>query len=182
MSDGITPGSSSGQSVMSYAGGEGVIKIRLDTTRLVNDMELFLKGLKTSLLFNTETQQTEMITTKVGEPLMNDKGIQCVLMTVNQIVNSQGVQGNWSQDYFKQFVCEVDITFSKNLWVNLKKWDVSLSNYNVICDAFTGLVQEYASRIIDNRERESYGMSMKTTESVVQNQRGGIGGLFSGGG
>ena len=166
---------------MSFAGSEGVIKIRLDTSRLINDMEMFLKGVKTSMFFNPETQQTQIVTTNVGIPLMNDYGIQCTLMTVNQVINSQGVQGNWTLDYFKQFVCETDITFSKNLWVNLKKWGVELTNYNVICDAFIGLVQEYSSRIIENKERESYGMSMKTTESVVQNQaRGGILGIGGG--
>jgi hypothetical protein len=160
----------SGASVMSYAGSEGVIKMRLDTSRHLIDMELFLKGLKLVPMINPETQQTELNTQQIGEPLMNDKGIQCFLMTLSQTVSSHGVQGNWKPAYFEQFICEADKNFSSDLWLNVNEWDVSLKNYNLICNAFMNLLQEFASRIIENKERESYGMSMRTNETVVQNQ------------
>lgn len=154
-------------SMMNGASSEGVIKLRLDTTDLITKMELFLKGKKYVTYVDDNGEQYVNIE-KVGEPLMNDTGIQAVLMTLNQTVSSQGVQGNWSIGYFERYVEEVDVNFSSDLMTNLNKWDIKLENYNVICNAFMNLVQQFTSRIIDNKERESYGLSMRTNESVVQ--------------
>jgi hypothetical protein len=154
--------------VMNYPSSEGVIKIRLDTSSILRDMELFLKGLRLTPVYDPETQETRIITQDVGSPLANDKGIQSILMTLSQTINSHGVQGNWKSEYFEQFVCEVDKNFTCDLWVNLNRWGISLDDYNVICDAFMNLVQQFASRIIENKERESYGLSMRTNETVLQ--------------
>lgn len=164
--------------ILSSASSEGVIKLRLDTGRLLTELELFLKGQKIVPNINAQGQQ-ELLVQDSGERLVNDRGIQAILLTLSQTINSQGVQGNWKPEYFEQFVAEVDFNFSCDLWVNMRNWDVKLENYNVVCNAFMNLVQQFTSRIIDNKERESYGLSMKTSESVVQQQNSRAG-LFGG--
>jgi len=160
---------SNANSMMSGGANEGVIKMRLDTSDIITRTELFFRGKKIVPYVNTETQQQELRVESIGVPLMNEEGIQCCLLLLNQTINSHGVQGNWKSEYFEQFVNEADNNMSCDLWVNLNKWGVKLENYNVICNGFMNLLQQFASRIIDNKERESYGLSMKTSESVVQN-------------
>lgn len=142
--------------------------MRLDTSKILQDMELFLRGQRLVPTIDVQNQQTGLEVRSFGKPLMNEEGIQCVLMQLSQTVNSHGVQGNWSKDLYEQFIAEADFNFSKDLWVNLRKWAVDIENYNVISNAIMNLLQQFASRIIENKERESYGMSMKTSESVVQ--------------
>jgi len=159
---------------------EGVIKLRLDTNDIITKTELFLRGKKIVSYINEDTNEHVLKVENIGTALMNEEGIQCVLLTLNQTVSSIGVQGNWKPVYFEQFIAEVDSNFSCDLWVNLRKWSVKLENYNVICNSMMNLLQEFASRIVDNKERESYGLSMKTSESVVQNN-GRTSSLFGGG-
>jgi len=171
---------SNSNSVMNSGSSEGVIKLRLDTNDIITKTELFLRGKKIVPYINEDNGEQVLRVESIGTPLMNEEGIQCVLLTLNQTVSSLGVQGNWKSDYFEQFIAEVDTNFSCDLWVNLRKWSVKLENYNLICNSFMNLMQEFASRIIDNKERESYGLSMKTSESVVQNN-GRTSSLFGGG-
>lgn len=171
--------SANSNSIVTGGASEGVIKLRLDTNDIITKTELFLRGKKIVPYINEETQEQVLKVENIGSALMNEEGIQCVLLTLNQTVSSIGVQGNWKGQYFEQFIAEVDNNFSCDLWVNLHKWGVKLENYNVICNGMMNLLQEFASRIIDNKERESYGMSMKTSESVVQNN-GRTNSLFGG--
>lgn len=166
---------SSGAMVSHQGTSEGVIKLRLDTAQIKTDMELFLRGKQMVPVYDHETGETNIQIKDIGKPLMNEEGIQCMLMTLTNTINAHGVQGNWKSDYFENFIAEVDENISVDVWVNMNKWEVALENYNVICNAFMNLLQQYASRIIDNKERESYGASMKTQESVLQSgQRGGL--------
>jgi len=171
--------SSNSNTMVNSSSSEGVIKLRLDTNDIITKTELFLRGKKIVPYINEETHEQVFRVEDIGTPLMNEEGIQCVLLTLNQTVSSIGVQGNWKPAYFEQFIAEVDSNFSCDLWVNLKKWSVRLENYNVICNSMMNLLQEFASRIVDNKERESYGLSMKTSESVVQNN-GRTSSLFGG--
>lgn len=173
--------SSNNLTYMNNPSSEGVIKLRLDTAKLLQDFEFFLTGKKLVPVFNPEKQVTEFYTEQRGKRLINDEGLMSVLMILNNTVNSQGVQGNWKAEYFEQSVQETDYNFSCDLWVNMRRWEVDIENYNIICNAFMNLYQQFASRIIDNKERESYGLSMRTSESVVQTPNRAVS-LFGGGG
>jgi hypothetical protein len=150
----MTESQASGSSVLSTPITEGVIKLRLDTQQIKTDMEMYLRGKQLVPFLNEETGETLLKVETIGEPLMNDKGIQCMLMLLSNTINAHGVQGNWKSDYFEQFIAEVDENISCDLWTNMMQWGVSIENFNVICNTFMNLVQQYASRIIDNKERD----------------------------
>lgn len=157
-----------------------VIQLRLDTTQLIRDYELFLRG--EQLIAETDKNgQTAIKKIVTGERLMNDKGVQCLLMTVSQTINSAGVQGNWKSEYFEQFINEADKNLSCDLMTNLHKWNVSLTDYNVICNSFINLLQQFASRLIENKERESYMSTLRSDERVIQQAPKGSNSLFGGG-
>jgi hypothetical protein len=150
----------------SQPAGESSIQIRLDTSGIRREFEFFLRGDAIVTEVNEEGQAVSVVK-KIGTELMNDKGIQCCLMTLSQTINSQAVQGYWKAEYFEQFVHEVDVNFSSDLMLNLVEWNVSIKNYNVICNAFMNLIQQFQSRLIDNKERESYYTTFRSNENTV---------------
>jgi hypothetical protein len=177
------PGSATaqGSTFVNQGVNPGVIQIRLDTSQIMIDFADSLRGEQVVAFYDTKTRTTDYKRVKVGERLVNEAGIQSLTMFLRKIVSSHGVQGNWTPVYFENFICESDKNLSVNIMVNREKWEIDLSDYNNICDSIIALVQQFASRLIDNKERESYGSTIRTSESVVQQPAKGGFNLFGGG-
>jgi hypothetical protein len=75
---------------------------------------------------------------------------------------------------YQNYVAEVHDGLNVNLMNNLYNWEIDEDNYEPIIDFIMNLVQPFISRLIDNKERESYLNTLKVMESSSSQQSGGL--------
>ena len=147
---------------------------RLDSRPLLDDIELFLRGKR--LMVEQDQTTGELVTRSVtiGDPLANDMGIQGVLSWVSLIINPHVVQGNYDMDRYVNHCCDIRKEFAYILTLNTVKWNINPYNRVLICDGIMNLIKPFISRLIANKERESYSNTMVRTESSVIGRGGGL--------
>lgn len=146
---------------------DSIMKLRLDTDKVLKDIQAYLEGHYEAY---TTTEDGNIVLKKVvfGEKKCNQKGVQGIIAFVRSIFNPQTVQGNFvDMARYDSFIKECDIKISKMVWVNMFNWEVQIQDYDPICDYITGLMIPFMSRLIQNKERESYGRTFQTHESVM---------------
>lgn len=143
---------------------------RLDTRPLLDDIELWLRG---SIIRNIQDKDGKIFQEKVvfGVQKANDEGIQSILSLVSGVINSHFVQGNWSEERYVSFISEFHQSLRRNIWINLYNWEIKEDNYPVIVQHIILSAQGFASRLINNKERESYGTTFRTIESPQTNKK-----------
>lgn len=146
------------------------LQIRLDTTKILEDIELYLRGERTVLQQN-DTGNIQVIKVKVGEKKANDLGIQSVMSFVAAIINPHTVQGNISEERYEQYIYETHINLVTNIVVNCYNWKIVDEDIDPIVDFIMSIVQLFVSRAIDNKERESYGESIRYVDSNNQGDK-----------
>lgn len=156
------------------------ITMRLDTRPLLDDIELWLRGSR--ILVNTdEDNNLKYEKVDFGTPKANDIGVQSILSMVSSVFNSQFVQGNWKEDRYEDFIFEFHDSLLWNTWINLYDWGVAEDDYEVVVDHIMHCMIGFASRLIGNKERESYAPTMRSVETMHTKESGGgsIASLFS---
>ncbi len=146
------------------------LQIRLDTQPIINDIELFLRGAR---LIIKQDEDGRMYTEKVpiGSPKANDLGIQAILNFVTAFLNPQVVQGNFDKDMWQSYVYEQHVNLTTNIVVNCYYWAIIDEDIDVIVDFIMSMVVPFTSRLIDNKERESYAETIKSFETNNTSQQ-----------
>jgi hypothetical protein len=141
-----------------------MLQIRLDTTRLLEDLEMFLKceRIETRVLENGEVEERRI---DFGTPRANELGIQSILSKVQSILNSSIVQGNFTREQYEDYIYNFDVGLSSDVMGNRIKWGISLQDYDFILNEILDMVIPFMSRLIDNKERDSYTHTMKMIDS-----------------
>lgn len=151
-----------------------VLQIRLNADYVVNNFKTFLTG-KIQIVDVDEEGNAVMKEKQIAQPKANNEGIQFLLSYAQTIINSQVVQGNFTDQQYENYIAEIHDGLIVNLMNNLNRWEVDEDNYETIIDEFLNLVQPFISRLIKNKERESYSASIRTVESNnVAQQRTGM--------
>lgn len=151
--------------------GPSVISIRLETQGILDQLECFLRGAQL-VPHEKEGEGIVMKSVKTGEPKANDQGVQSLMCFLMSLVNPQVVQGNFSKEQYDLFIYELNISLVKNIIINSDTWKIEDEDIGVICDFVMALVIPFLSRTIDNKERESYETTLKSSESnTVQSSR-----------
>jgi len=151
------------------------LKIRLDTTPIISDIELFLRGARIIIEKNDETgvirSKKVPITKGQNQAKANDSGIHSILNWISATINSQTVQGNFPADNngfspkYDAYIYEYHIELTKQILLNSYNWEISEDEINGIVEFIMLLIIPFMSRLIDNKERESYAETFKTLES-----------------
>ena len=141
------------------------LQIRLDTSKVLQDIENFLRGLEENYYWNTDAGSYQPRLIKSGMPKANARGIQAILNYCRSLINPQVVQGNYDEIRYLEFVIEKRIELVENILVNLYNWECSESDVNEVVDFIMNLAEPFLSRMVDNKERESYAQTIRTMES-----------------
>lgn len=149
------------------------IQIRLDTQKILDNIEYFLRGAKPSLKETPEGIVTEYI--QIGQPRANALGIQSILNYIGAVINPQVVQGNFNEKQYDLYIEEVHIEFCATVVNNCYNWEIDDDDIDLIIDFVMKLVIPFISRLIDNKERESYTDTIRSSESNVIQNKGGFG-------
>lgn len=152
---------------------EGIVKLRLDTKPLLDDIELFLRGQVIEVI-RDKVGRPKTQRAKVGKAKANDQGVQDIMTKVTSIINPSVVQGNFDIARFEEYIFECRMELSEMLFVNRMEYQIDVKDYNIVIDFIMKLVEPYVSRLVDNLERESYSQTIRTVESATLEKRKGI--------
>lgn len=160
------------------------LQIRLDSTTIIENIELFLRGAK---LVVEQDENGNIITKRasLGKPRANDLGVQAILNWCQLILNPQTVQGNFAVDsphyssMYADYIFYIRIDLAQALLENIYEWGVSEKDLNLIVDSIMSAIEPYMTRLIDNKERESYVNTITHNESNTVQQGNQGWSLFS---
>jgi len=130
------------------------LQFRLSPDKTVMEIEKELRGGYHQYVIDNKGQET-LEFKKIGEPLLNDYGIQAVMRRIRSIINSSTVQGNLSEQDFKKFMKNFHIQLARDLMINYYKYEMNLGDYSNIIQSITGFVYLFLSRTINDGERET---------------------------
>ena len=152
------------------------LQIRLDTTTIIENVEMFLKGSKLTVYQDEKGIHTKKVNT--GTPKANDAGIQSILNWLQLILNPQVVQGNFPSDgkghspMYDDYIYWTRINLSNDVIENCYSWAVSDSDIDGIINSIMNIVEPFMTRLIDNKERESYEHTVKHLEHNTLRESG----------
>lgn len=139
----------------------GALQQRTDTQLMLEKVEAFLKGSRITGYKSYDDGRIEPVFSQTGRPLMNEIGIQNMMNTLSLWFNPHTVQGNFTFDQYQYYIEELAISVRKRVMTNLHDWDVDIKNFTLITDDIILVAQAFFSRLIENKERESYSETMK---------------------
>lgn len=185
MNDGMLPpemmgGTFTGSSFMNRGLEPTAIAYRLDTEKMLNQIELYLRSSKIVGREVDGEYVEEMV--QVARPLANEDGVQALMGWLKMTIGPHNVQGNLREEYYHELIYEIHLYLAENLMAQRVNWGIRQEDYNMIIDQIMTTMQLFLSRTIDNQERLSYGQSMLTKEMNVVNgpeKKGILGKLFS---
>jgi len=167
-----------------FKANESLVKYRLDPEPLLQRIEAYLKGIKKIQYFQDGEPVTEMI--QVAKPKLNENGINCLINEIQSTVTTQIVQGNFlTQQDWREFVADFRRHITRQIALNLEEWAMPLedgkpdidnyeNNMEGLIDYICNIVEPFMTRLIFDKERESYRDTMQTSESNVIQKKGGF--------
>lgn len=158
--------------------GESIIKLRLDTLQLLNQIECFLKGQKIVYEVDIQTQaQTEKII-QISLPLANEKGVHAIMSLVQASINSQTVQGNYDWEIWREEIAWCREQIATELFVNYDDWNISPQNIAIIANTVMNMIKPFTTRLVNNEERKSYSNFSEVRTMGSNNQRSTMSKVF----
>jgi hypothetical protein len=158
------------------------LQIRLDPSEVIREIERYLRGVKTEMRPQNDGSIKEIIVWK-GKPMMNERGIQAVMSIVIACFNNQVVQGNFlDYDLYADHLCRTRKELSFNLMMSMYDYDLAQENFSEIMSTLMRYIEVYMTRPINNKERESYAQTLRSSEVLSMQSKpqssGGVGGFF----
>lgn len=142
------------------------VKYRLDNTELLRDIEHYLRAARIVGKEDPVKGYYEE-TVVVGRPLANEEGVQGIMGYLRIMISPHNVQGNLSWDRYDQFIYEIHVDLATNMMSNRRNWGISIEDYSLIVDNIMQTLQLFISRVVENKERDSYGESVRSDERTV---------------
>lgn len=170
-------------SVMSGRQDADVMHIRLDTSPYVEEFEMFLKGEVVEKLTDTNTGEwfTRKIVPEGVEPICNEQGVHALTKLLQSVFNSQVVQGNMDIDMYYNYTISARKEIAYVIVLNRERWGIHPKNMKPIAAILKNMITAFGTRLLANKERESYFNTLQFQQSGVsqeQKQSRGVLGLF----
>lgn len=154
-----------------------VIRVRLDSSDVIERIETYLRGYKV-IQYETEqgTDGHEILT--FSRPKMNGEGIGNMINWISGTINAQVVQGNFYVDKsglsqkYEDYVYEYNVNLVTMVVTNCVDWDMDDSDIEPFVDFVMMIIIPFMSRLIGNKERESYYETIRSVESQNINTKG----------
>lgn len=152
-----------------------ILKYRLDTEAVLSAIRTYLEGIsKETVYAKDEKGQLKAYEQFVSNPKANPEGIHALMSFMQSCVNSPAVQGNFTTEgRYDFYIYEVNVSLVKMIVINCPAWEIADEDIEPICDFIMQLIIPFMSRLINNKERESYMGSLQSQETITKD-RGGI--------
>lgn len=148
-----------------------LLQIRLDTNEIINQARMYLNA-EIELVTQDEHGKFKRETIPIGNPKANKAGRAAMLNWLQMIINPQVVQGNFPMDtkgtstMYDQYIYECQVDLMEMLMVNLYNYDIGEDEVQSIVDSMMNIIKPFMTRLIGNKERESYGETFKEITST----------------
>jgi len=152
---------------------ESALKIRLNTAALIERFELNLKGFK-EVIQQDENGKVSVQIVEIGEAKANDAGIQEILRWLEGVLDPAVVQGNYSEERYLADLYRIRIGLAVDLMINLNTFEIKEEDFEGIIDSIMAIIRPFLSRLLDNKERESYETTIKSSENSIIQEKGGL--------
>lgn len=140
------------------------LQMRLDTSNIIKQIDCFISA-ELILYAPNENGITQAYKEKIGEPLLNERGRQCVLTYLNSVLNPAVVMGNWNSTFFRYKLAEIRRSLTSTMMLNYYDWNIKDGDYMFIIDTILDTLSGFLSRLIENKERESYTNTVQHRET-----------------
>jgi len=156
------------------------LQVRLDTEPIIRQLRKYLSG---SEYITSENADGLLQTKKVmtGKPLANDEGVNAIINSVQMLVNPSIGQGNIKDfNEYKAIKKLFRERLAEELSLNITNWGIKEENYAGIMNTISLSVMLFLSRLVGNKERESYTNTLQSVETTrsQEGQPGKRFGLF----
>ena len=152
---------------LQYINNDSFMHLRINTESTLQRVETFLTGERIVWVEAPDTESgIAQEKGSLGEPLANKQGINDIMNSLYLMINQHTVQGNLKEDMYWEAVaqCRDELTF--DFLENGSEWGVSDEKYRYIVDKIMFFIEQFLSRLIDNKERESFAASMTSKEVI----------------
>lgn len=141
-----------------------VLEIRLHTKPILDQFETFVTGKQKFIVYDSDGKPfvQEIVLTP---PKANKLGQQVIINKVQNIINSAVVQGNFDEAKYEHYIDKVWGDLIDDLMINLYIWGIKIEDYNPLIDHIIDILIPFISRLLENKERESYAQSLRVSES-----------------
>jgi hypothetical protein len=139
------------------------IQIRLDTKEILEAIRTYLSGKQPNTVAKDGVVQYASIS--VGHPLMNEVGVAHYVNYVSSVINPAVVQGNYTDDWYRMNLELTHKRLAKIIVVNTRSWNIQRQDRTAIIGFTMEIIKGFMSRLLDNKERESYGLTMRSLET-----------------
>lgn len=150
-----------------------MVQFRLDTGPMLDGIEAFFRGQRITS-WKEEDGAVKPVFSPIGKPKMNAEGVQSMMSWLTPLFSPHTVQGNKTEEEYVDYMVRLGFDLREMVMTNLHNWEIKIEDYNVICDMIMNTADMFFSRTIDNKERESYMQSLRTTERLSQDTGGGF--------
>lgn len=150
---------------------DSMISYRLNTDPIIERLYAYLTGTQ-MISEKDERGVASYHVRQVGYRIMNDQGAQHVVNYVQGLINPSTVQGNYKMEMYENHIERIHRSISKIVILNYPDWDMKIGDYNAVCDFIMNLAETYLSRLINNKERESYIPTQRIVESSRLTEQG----------
>lgn len=153
------------------------LQVRLNTDRLIEELENFLRG-EREIIKTDENGQAFIVKVRFGEPLANEVGIQNIIQFVKMTLNQHSFQGNIDRDEHYMLMIDLKKRLSRELMIYGKDWGMktttkdtrfqcitvietavltglSRARNNTTNQALMPMVKMIESNTLDNRQQQS---------------------------
>lgn len=163
--------------------------VRLDTQPLLENIEMFLRrSRKETYMQEDGTTLTKF--TEFSSPVASEEGVQSILCWCQSIINQHVSQGNFVEDggglgkprqsqHYWEFISGKSTEFLDILMINQYRWGISDADLRMIYYTVVSVMETFLTRLIGNKERESFTNTLTHNETNKVQGGGSSGGLFS---
>lgn len=144
----------------------GVITLRLDTQPMLDSIEAFLKGTKVVGYQEQPNGSIIPVYGRAGTPKANEEGIQSIMAWITPLFSPHTVQGNYKdRTELNNFLCYIQKGLAKYIMSNREEWCIKRQDYSGIIRLIMNTAEPFYSRLLENKERESYQSTIRTVET-----------------
>lgn len=163
-----------GSGFMSKSGVQNpeVMRLRIDPSPMLTEVYAYLSGDRIEYVPQADGGYKKEIT-KIGEPKMNQEGINSVMNWIKTQINSAMVQGNFPVDgvgysrAYDDFCFYFHINFAMYLQKKRIDFDLLDNEYKGVVDIIVNSIRVFLTRLIGNEERKSYAESLISSERFM---------------
>jgi hypothetical protein len=157
-----------------------ILQLRLDTSEILENFKIFLSG-DVLVPERAEDGGTVYIRKSIGKPICNQKGVQQLINYISGLINPSVVQGNYTFEQYENHLNRIHKTITRQLLVNYHDWNMQYADLELVNDVVLNIMETFLSRLIDNKERDSYATTLKSNETSRVDTGGKLLNLFGGG-